>query len=419
MAGLDILATIDRQGLEADVLPATYYHVYKTAYEAMSQECPLLQQKEAYAGLSALYRDSLRLRLHESDIALLFVITEELTEKKIYREALDLLLHKYNDEKITTHCKAILAYSIARAYKGLQQTDSAIYYFAVSAMNDLKTPVKEYRALQTLALMLYEEGDINRAYHYINLSISDALEANARMNIPFISTVIPVISLAYQKGMKEKDDLQTKLIWFVSILLLALIVAIIIVYVQKKKVTVAERHTHVTNTQLSELNNKLLTANTRLVESNNIKETYVVRYMDLCSEYINRVDKYRSGLNRIAKDNGVSGVMKALKSPVDLEDDLRDFYANFDATFLHLFPGFVEQFNMLLEEDKRIILKQGKLLNTELRVFALIRLGVTDSVKIAEFLRHSVNTVYNYRVKFRNAALNDRDHFENQVITIG
>jgi DNA-binding CsgD family transcriptional regulator len=159
--------------------------------------------------------------------------------------------------------------------------------------------------------------------------------------------------------------------------------------------------------------------NATLMESNNIKETYVVRYMDLCSEYIGRLEKYRIHLCKIAQEKGMDAVLQSLKSSEHLEDELKEFYTNFDATFLHLFPNFVEQFNNLLKEDKRIVLKPGKLLNTESRVFALIRLGVSDSVKIAEFLRHSVNTVYNYRVKMRNLALNNRDDFENQVMMIG
>jgi DNA-binding CsgD family transcriptional regulator len=424
-AGLDRLKNVGRQALAAELLPR-YYHVHRILYEMMAQQCPLPQLREAYAKSMELYRDSLISHLTEADIAQLFVATEKLTEKAACREALDLLLEKYHDEKISTHERAMLAYSIARAYRGLQHTDSAVYYYAVSAINDLKTPVKEYRALQTLALILYEEGEIYRAYKYINLAINDALEANAQMNVPFISTLIPVISQTYSKQLKEKEKLQAQLIWFISILLLALISATIIVYVQKRKVAAAERKAQAVNRQfaslneeLSLVNDKLRDINTKLLESNNIKETYVVRYMDLCSEYIGRVEKYRIQLGKMAREKGAGEVIKALKSTEYLDDELREFYANFDATFLHLFPNFVEQLNALLKEDKRIVLKPGKLLNTELRIFALIRLGVSDSVKIAEFLRHSVNTVYNYRVKMRNLAINHRDDFEKQVMMIG
>jgi len=162
-----------------------------------------------------------------------------------------------------------------------------------------------------------------------------------------------------------------------------------------------------------------LEINQKLQESNNIKEAYIGRYMDLCSAYIDSVEKYRANLSKIARTEGSSEVMKALKSSTYVEDELREFYANFDATFLHLFPNFVEQFNSLLIENERLTPKQGRLLNTELRIFALIRLGITDSIKISVFLRHSVSTIYNYRVKMRNAALDNRDDFENQVMKLG
>jgi DNA-binding CsgD family transcriptional regulator len=417
-AGLDMLKNIDRKALSKNLLP-NYYHVHRISYEMMAQQCSFPQLREAYTKNMELYRDSLISYLREDGITRLFVTTDKLTKEAAYQDALDLLLDKYHNGDISTHERAIVAYSIARAYKGLQHIDSAIYYYAVSAINDLKTPVKEYRSLQTLALILYEEGDINRAYNYINLAINDAMEANAQMNIPFISTLIPVISQAYNKQMKEKERLQHQLILFISILSLALILAIIIVYLQKRKVTAAERKKHIANLQLSQANDKLTDVNAELLESNNIKGAYVVRYMDLCSEYIGRIDKYRTHLIKVAQEKGMGAVLQSLKSFDHLDEELKEFYANFDATFLHLFPNFVEQFNNLLKEDKRIVLKPGKLLNTELRIFALIRLGISDSVKIAAFLRHSVNTIYNYRVKMRNLAVNNRDDFENQVMMIG
>ena len=141
--------------------------------------------------------------------------------------------------------------------------------------------------------------------------------------------------------------------------------------------------------------------------------------MDLCSTYINKVEEYRNNLNNIARNGGANEVMKALRKPSFLKNDLDAFYESFNSAFLKIFPDFVKQFNALLQEDKRIDLKQDELLNTELRIFALIRLGIGDSIKIAEFLRRSPSTIYNYRVKYRNAAINNRDDFDNQVRNIG
>ena len=140
----------------------------------------------------------------------------------------------------------------------------------------------------------------------------------------------------------------------------------------------------------------------------------------MCSYYIGGLERYRSTLRKSAKNGGFQEVNEMLKSSDFINKELNEFYAQFDASFLNLFPDFVEQLNELLQPDKRIECKsKDGILNTELRVAALIRLGVTDSVKIAYFLRRSVSTIYNYRVKMRNSALSDREEFEKQIMHIG
>ena len=157
--------------------------------------------------------------------------------------------------------------------------------------------------------------------------------------------------------------------------------------------------------------------NHTLSEANYIKEEYIGRYMDQCSTYLDKMDLYRRSLNKIAAAGRVEELYKAIKSSQFLDEELKEFYANFDVTFLQLFPSFVEDFNALLTEPMQP--KPGELLNTELRIFALIRLGITDSTKIAQFLRYSVTTIYNYRTRVRNKAVGERDEFEAKVMQIG
>jgi len=421
---LDMVNGIDPNS-STDLKPR-YYHTYRTLYGAMLSNCadPVLRVK--YAGLVNEYRDSLRMVLGTEDISYLFVVTDEMNEKGQYRKTLDLLLKKSRYKSTTVHEKAMLSYSLSAAYLGIGNRSEAERYLIQSALNDLKTPVKEYKALQELASMLYDDGDVNRAYKYINCSIDDALQSNARMNLPAITQLLPIISKTYTTKMLARDRQQRMLLLFITILLAFLGIAMFFVYRQKKNLMVAKAKQSLANEKLSCLNDalsntngQLVEINRKLLESNSIKEAYVGRYMDLCSEYIDGVEKYRATLNKIARTEGSIEVMKAIKSSTFIEDDLKEFYANFDATFLHLFPNFISQFNDLLLESERLVPKQGRLLNTELRIFALIRLGITDSVKIAGFLRHSVSTIYNYRVKMRNAALDDRENFENQVMKIG
>jgi len=191
-----------------------------------------------------------------------------------------------------------------------------------------------------------------------------------------------------------------------------------------KRVAAARHEVIDANKRLKELNEELHRYNLQLKEANHIiaensylKEEYIGRYMDQCSTYLDKMDLYRRSLNKIAATGRVEELYKAIKSSQFLEEELKEFYANFDMTFLQLFPNFVEEFNALLVEPMQP--KQGELLNTELRIFALIRLGITDSTKIAQFLRYSVTTIYNYRTRVRNKALGERDEFEAKVMKIG
>ena len=140
----------------------------------------------------------------------------------------------------------------------------------------------------------------------------------------------------------------------------------------------------------------------------------------MCSDYIDGLDRYRSSIRKIAKEEGTAELLNALKSKAFMEEELEGFYAQFDATFLDLFPDFITQLNDLLQKDRQIqVHSRNKILSTELRVLALIRLGVTDSVRIAHFLRRSVSTIYNYRVKMKNSAKIDREDFEKELMKIG
>ncbi|HNX45042.1 MAG TPA: DUF6377 domain-containing protein, partial [Bacteroidales bacterium] len=150
-----------------------------------------------------------------------------------------------------------------------------------------------------------------------------------------------------------------------------------------------------------------------------IKEEYIGHYMDQCSVYIDKLDNYRRLLHKTATAGKIDDLMHKIKSTELIEEELSEFFHNFDMTFLQLFPNFVEDFNLLLSEGEAIQLKSGQLLNTELRIYALIRLGITDSVKISHFLRCSLSTIYNYRTKIRNKARDSRESFDNKVQLIG
>lgn len=406
-----------------DIVPARtdttewrkYYYLYRSLYRAMASTAveDSLRQSYTQKGLEYLRR---RQQLLPSDgMEHLYAQVEEAQSRKQYNEALQLLLQEFKKPNLPMHEQAVLAFMIATSYERQQQLKKAIYYYTLSATNDIKTATHKHTSLHSLAWLLFDEGEIERAYAYINYAMSDALSVNSRVNIHYITRLLPLIQQSHDQMMKKKREQLHRLVWCISVLAGCLLLTIFIVYQSKKKVSQAKRRLDATNGELKEVNNRLTYSNTCLQESNSIKEAYVGYYMDLCSNYINKVEEYRNSLNNIARTQGVNEAMKAIRRPPLLKNELDGFYEDFDAAFLKIFPNFVKQFNTLLQADKQIVLKPGELLNTELRIFALIRLGIGDSIKIAEFLRRSPSTIYNYRVKYRNAAINNRDDFDNQV----
>ena len=173
------------------------------------------------------------------------------------------------------------------------------------------------------------------------------------------------------------------------------------------------------NRKLDATNHKLSDTNHKLNESNRVKEAYIGRFIGMCSLYIDKMDDLRRQINRMMLNRQYEKVMQITKSADIKNKEIDELYVNFDAVFITLFPNFVNDFNALLKPKDRIHLSNPNKLTTPIRVFALIRLGIDDSTKIAEFLDYSVNTIYNYRAKIKNSAIGDRNMFEKQIKELG
>ncbi|MDR1718473.1 MAG: DUF6377 domain-containing protein [Prevotella sp.] len=426
---IDILKSINNKNLP-DWLLIKYYDCYKQLYNYYSNNNLYTR---IYVEKSKLYRDSLLNVLDKKSNHYKIVYAEKLYDENKLTEARQILQELLNQTKSDTHEKAVLAYALANIYKKEGSIGLQKHYYAISAICDIKNAIKENASMQALASVLYETGEVERAYDCIKSSMEDAMFCNARLRTYEVSQIFPIIDSAYQENVnKQKSELQLFLI-LVSILSIFLIMAIIYVYRQMKRVARIRKELYHTNVKLNELNidlqstinqlndvNKELSdVNNELSEANQIKEAYIGHFLDLCSTYINKLEKYQNTLNKKAVEKKLDELYKILKSREMIDNELKELYENFDNIFLHLYPNFVEEFNSLLVRDGQFILKPNELLNVELRIFALIRLGITDSSKIASFLHYSANTIYSYRTRVRNKAAVPREEFESMVMKIG
>ena len=255
--------------------------------------------------------------------------------------------------------------------------------------------------------------------HPYPAAVEDALFSNVQFRTVQMSELYSIIIASHQaKESRTKHKLQHYLV-LISVLSAVLVLLFVYLCKQLRKVYRIKEELSQTNAKLARLNEELGEKNEQLSDSNAVKVQYIARFFDLCSMYIDKMDDYRKSLKKLAQDRKFDELNKRLKSTSMLEDEQDELYKNFDAIFLNLYPSFVEDFNALLTEDERIVLKSEDLLNKELRIYALLRLGITDSVKIASFLRCSLSTVYNYRTKVRNKAAISREEFEKMVMKIG
>ena len=298
--------------------------------------------------------------------------------------------------------------------KGEQQKGEE--YLIHSCMADIKNNVKENMALQILSAYLFQQGksQVERAERYISISLEDARFYDSRLRIVESSRVFPTIISAYQSLLQDQNKKQQYGLWGITILAIWLLFETFFYIKQNKQLSVKRNELAQSNDNLTMLNEKLGVLNGQLMDTNHRRERLAKLYIDLCADYINKLKSYQSLVRRKIKANQVNDLATTISSTKLSEQDAATFLTQFDKAFLDLYPTFITEFNQLLRPEEQIIIPQERTLSMELRIFALIRLGVKESSEIALLLFLSPQTVYNYRSTVKNKAI-DRETFEDEV----
>ena len=409
-----------------DYLRPYYYHIMRTIYGMMADYAAFPEDKSKYFEITNQYRDSIIAANDTGSLAHVITKADYLNVNGSPAEAVKLMNSFMRDNDLSEHDKAICAWTLSEAYARTGERELQKEKLIISAISDLKSAVREYISLRQLALILYEEGDLDRAYNFISIAVDDAAKCNARQRIIELNDTYPMINEIYVETVRKQKE--TLLRYISVIVVLAFLLIILLFYMRKQMIKIKNKNKEIAaaydkqnklTEELYKSNKKLSEANYAIAENSELKEVYIGRYMDQCLVYIEKLDGYRKSLNRLVKTGKSDELKQLLKSSAVIDDELKAFYYQFDKTFLNLFPSFVEDFNKLLLPEEAIIPKKEGTLNSELRIYALIRLGITDSEKIAKFLRYSLTTIYNYRTKVRNKAKGDRNALETEVFNIG
>ena len=424
---LHVLQSIDKKTLNNSNKKDYYiafYHVYgELGFTNINIDSELSQE---FYSKQDCYRDTLFSILSPNSEDYLMRKEVLLTSQNKLKEALKINDIRLSKCKKGSHEYGIVAYYRYLIYRSLKDEDMVKYWLLQSAICDVKCAINDQASLWILAEILSKEKDVERSYKYINFSWNANKRFCTRIRSWQISPVLGTIDHNYQAELKKANHRLIFAIICVSLLVIALALLTFYVNKQKSYLSNARNELKKTNTQLEELNNKLSStngmlkaSNDKLNESNGVKEEYIGQFLGACSHYIDKLDKMRLNVNKMVKNKQYNELYSMTKSSEVKEQELEELYANFDKVFLNLFPNFVEDLNGLLKEECQIHLSSPNKLSAIVRVFALIRLGIDDSTKIAEFLHYAVNTIYNYRAKLRNGALNDRNEFEKKVRELG
>ncbi|MBD8349746.1 DUF6377 domain-containing protein [Dysgonomonas sp. HGC4] len=415
---LDIIDQVDSQKLD-DKQRAYYFHLYHSIYTLMFENSFSQKEKTHYENLLSQYKDSLLLVNDPQSLGYALVWNGKLVEKGKYDEALALMrecFQKYGEDQSLV---GTVAYGLSDVYRRIGDHEQEKKYLIISAIGDQRKAVKGYIALRKLAILLYQEGDLDRAYTYIKCAMEDAIFCKARFRTLEISQTLPIIAAAYDKKVKQEKENLIKYLFLISILSVVLVISLFYIYKQLKKLSAARKSINKMYEDVKRMNGDLNDLNKKLSESNLVKEEYIGSVFNLCSTYIDKMEAYRIDINRKLKSGQIAEATKMTNSTSLVSDELKEFFRNFDAIFLNIYPNFVEEFNSLLLENEQIVPKAGDILTPELRVFALVRLGITDSSKIASFLHYSPQTVYNYRLKVHNKLVVSKDEFAVAIQQIG
>ena len=420
-----ILSKIKSDGLDHYQL-TQYYGLMGTYYRYLNSYLGNTPVAQSYKSLQYQYEDSMLFLMDANSVHYHILLSEREIKSEKIKDEIKVLETSLDTISIRSGSYSYLTFQLAELYHNIGDLEKQIRYLSLSAQSDILRGVKENTALRELAVLLLEIDEEKKAYQYINIAMDDALFSKARLRSYEIVKILPIINHAYENLKKKQENIRYLFTWLVIGMLIFLLIMLYFIFRQKKQLFYANYNIENKNLELKSLNeelrishDKLSKINDSLYNENKTQEEYIARYLRLSSNNICKLENYKNTIYKKALTVPHEEFIKYLKSYNIIEQELREFYEDFDRSFTKLHPNFVEQFNHLLKEDERYNLNEDELLNTELRVFALIRLGITDSKDIADFLNYSINTIYNYRTRVRNKAKISRDKFEQEVMKLG
>ena len=396
----DLMLTMDVAKMSPKLL-LYYYYTLTWVYNYWETFCNKSEFQEGLAAKKRFYLGKTLEHIGNKESALYYYLSGEFEylKQRTSKKTLQFYMKALSASPLNSRVHASSAYCIARYYYDTDQKDLYEKYIVEAAISDQICPLKENLALQELSTYLYHKDAsyAKRVAKYIYCSMEDAQFYNNRLRMVEISRILPLITETNHQAEVRKNRIVTASLVIVSILSLGFLAMAFFAFKMNKRLAKSRREIKSQNTLLDELNQKLLNTNKR-------RETYMHLFMDISAVYIKKLDDYRKLVSRKIKAKQTADLLTATNSYKLAEEEAANFNIRFDKAFIDLYPNFVEEFNQLLLPEKQIVLPAPNSLTKELRIYALMRLGITDGQELATLLFYSTQTIYNYKTAIRKRA---------------
>jgi tetratricopeptide (TPR) repeat protein len=399
---LDTLRSVKLVRLDKSVRSAYYYLMVRTCYDLADFAQNQFYGKR-YTRMAEMYADSA--------IALLpvqapeYLIVKGLKSLHLFRmdEAREYYEDLIANYSLTDHQFAIAASTLSYIYSSSGDNDRSKQMLIRAAISDTESNTKEAIALVKLADLLYREGNIEKAYQYIKVAMEDADFYGARYRKMQVASILPIIEAERFSRLESRR----KMLMLYSLIITVSVITLVIVFY-----TINKQYR-----KLKKAEHAISTANDQLQEANKIKEEYLWYYFNTTADYINKLDSLKATIELKVNTKKAEDLRSTAES-INIKRERNELFHNFDKVFLKLFPNFVNVFNSLLSQENKMMLKDGQLLNVEMRIFALIRLGIHDHEKIAKILGYSLTTIYTYKTRIKAKAIVSSEEFDNRILSI-
>ncbi|WP_075591372.1 DUF6377 domain-containing protein [Labilibacter marinus] len=406
---IDTLNLVSIQHLSSDKMARHYGYLVRAYYDLADYINDDFYAPE-YRSIASNYVDSVLLYAEPNTIqpvitkALRFLVHWQPDSAMLYYTS------ALTDMKPDIRERAVIHSCLGFIQIEMNNTSQGESHLINSAVADLKSSTKEALSLMVLANFLYEQGDVERAYKYILKAKDDAEFFGSKQRKLQVSEIFPAIEGAKLLLEERKKEKAIRSTWLISGLTLIVLVFLLIVYKQLfnlRKIWL----------MIKQNNKELEALNTQLNEANKIKEKYIGHFFNTGSMFINKIEDISKSMNKLLISNNPQKLKAVLKS-INPKKEREQLFHNFDEIFLKIFPTFIDSVEQLINSEEKYVLKPGQLLNTELRILALIRLGVDDNETMAQVLGVSINTIYTYKTKAKNKSPLPTEEFFNKLADI-